>query len=102
MRRLPPASASPMVPTISPSPAAASPLSAIRPARIATMERPRIVTISISGSPKARTSGRAARMKKVRNVAPTSPPNSEDEKAADRARAASPFRAMGNPSSTVA
>ena len=38
----------------------------------------------------------------VRNAAPTIPPNNDDEKAADNARAACPFFAKGNPSSTVA
>ena len=35
-------------------------------------------------------------------MAPTSPPKSDEAKAADKARAAIPFLAMGNPSSTVA
>ena len=102
MRRLPPAPASPIVPTMRPRPAATTPLSGMRPARIATIERPRIVTISISGRPKARIRGRAIRMKKVRTMAPSSPPNSEETKAADSALAASPFLASGKPSSTVA
>ena len=38
----------------------------------------------------------------VRNAAPTIPPNNDDENAADNARAACPFFAKGNPSSTVA
>ncbi len=91
-----------MVPTIRPRPAAAIPLIGRRPARIATMDRPRIVIISISGRPKASTRGRAIRMKNVRIAAPNRPPKSDEAKAADSARAASPFFASGNPSSTVA
>ena len=41
-------------------------------------------------------------MKKVRKAAPTIPPNNDEEKAADKARAACPFFAKGKPSSTVA
>jgi hypothetical protein len=100
--RLPPAGAAPIVPAMSPSPAATTPLSGTRPARIATIDRPRTVIISISGRPKARISGRAMKMKKVRMSAPKSPPKSEDEKAAESARAAWPCLASGNPSSTVA
>jgi len=102
MRKLPPASASPMVPTIMPRPAAASPLSATRPASIATIDNPSIVIINISGKPKLSTTGRAIRIKKVRKAAPINPPNNDDAKAADNARAASPFLASGKPSSTVA
>ena len=61
-----------------------------------------MVIISISGNPNAKTMGRATRIKAVRKNAPTSPPNREEAKAADSARAASPFFAMGNPSKTVA
>src|SRR5919106_2834600 len=100
--RLPPAGAAPIVPAISPSPAATMPLSGTRPARIATIDRPRTVIISISGKPKARISGRAMKMKKVRMSAPKRPPNSEDAKAADSARAAWPCLESGKPSSTVA
>ena len=102
MRSEPPASASPIVPTIRPRHAAATPLSGRRPARMATIERPRMVIISISGRPKARTIGRAMRMKNVRMHAPNSPPNSDEMNAAERARAASPFFAIGKPSRTVA
>ena len=102
MRIEPPAAASPIVPTSRPRPAAATPLSGTRPAMIATMDRPNTVMSSISGRPKAKTMGRAIRMKKVRNAAPSSPPNSEAVKAAESARAASPFLASGKPSSTVA
>jgi hypothetical protein len=90
------------VPTIRPRPAATIPFSGSRPARIATIDRPRIVMASISGRPKARISGRAMRMKKLSTQAPSNPPNSDDTKAADRARAACPFFDRGKPSSTVA
>ena len=52
------------------------------------MERPRIVMASISGIAKARTSGRATRIRKVSTAAPSSPPKSDDAKATDSARAA--------------
>src|SRR6056297_3087002 len=91
-----------MVPSISPMPAATTPFNGIRPARMATMLRPSNVTASIAGISKARIKGRAIRMKNVRTTAPSSPPNSDEAKAADSARAASPFLASGNPSSTVA
>ena len=100
--REPPASASPIVPTSNPMQAAATPLSGMRPARIATMLKPSVVIISISGKPKASTIGRAIRMKKVSMLAPSSPPKSDDANAAESARAASPFLASGKPSSTVA
>ena len=102
MRSEPPAPASPIVPTKSPKQAAANPLSGMRPARMATIERPRMVIANISGVPKASTSGRAIRMKKVRTLAPRRPPNNDEANAADKARAASPFRANGKPSRTVA
>ena len=102
MRSEPPASASPMVPIIMPSPAAARPFKAKRPARMATIDRPKMVIINISGRPNANTMGRATRMKIVRKVAPTSPPKRDEVKAADKARAAWPFLAIGNPSRTVA
>ena len=98
----PPASASPMVPISRPRPAAARPLSATRPASTATIDRPRIEIISISGRPKDNTMGRATTMNNVRKAAPTSPPKSDEVKAAESARAAWPFLAMGKPSSTVA
>ena len=102
MRSDPPWLASPIVPINSPRQAAATPFSGIRPARIATIARPSNVTANISGRAKARTNGRAIRMKKVRTQAPNNPPNNEDTKAAARARAASPLRARGKPSRTVA
>ena len=73
-------------------PAATTPLSGTRPARIATIERPSTVIISISGRPNANTMGRATRMKIVRKVAPTSPPKSDEVKAADKALAAAQAR----------
>ena len=85
-----------------PTPAAMIPFSATRPARMPTIERPKAETINNSGDLNSKTTGRAIRMKKVRKLAPTIPPNSEEANAADRARAAIPFFAMGNPSRTVA
>ena len=41
-------------------------------------------------------------MKNVRITAPKRPPNNEETNAADKARAACPFLASGNPSKTVA
>ncbi len=61
-----------------------------------------MVIINSSGVWNSNTIGRAARMKNVRKAAPTNPPNSEAANAADKARAACPFFAMGKPSSTVA
>ncbi len=55
-----------------------------------------------SAEPKARISGRAISTKPVRTSAPNTPPNSDEMKAADSARAAWPCLASGNPSSTVA
>ena len=83
-------------------PAATIPLSGTRPARIATIERPRTVIISISGKPNAKINGRAIKIKHVSTIAPKSPPKSEDINAADNARAAWPFFASGKPSKTVA
>ena len=71
-----------------PRPAAAIPFSGTRPAKMATIDNPRIVIINISGRAKASTIGRAMRMKNVRNTAPTRPPKSDDAKAADKALAA--------------
>ena len=79
---------SPIVPIKSPKPAATTPLTAIRPAKIPTIERPKIDTISNSGDLNNNTTGRATSIKTVKNAAPIRPPNSEDAKAADRARAA--------------
>ena len=45
-------------------------------------------TISNSGDLNNNTTGRATSIKTVKNTAPIRPPNSEDAKAADRARAA--------------
>ena len=91
-----------MAPTAMPSPAATMPFSRLRPASTPTMEKPRMVSISSSGSPKAKMSGRAIRMKKVSTIAPKSPPKSDEMKAAESARAAWPFLERGKPSSTVA
>ena len=102
MRSSPALSPSPIVPIIMPSPAATMPFSATRPARMPTMDRPKIVIIRSSGVRNSRTTGRATRMKTVRKAAPTSPPKREEAKAAESARAASPRLAMGKPSSTVA
>ena len=102
MRGDPCAGASPIAPTASPSPAASRPFSRLRPASTPTIDSPSTVSMSSSGNPKASTTGRAATMKKVRSAAPSSPPNSDEAKAAARARAACPARASGNPSSTVA
>ena len=102
MRSSPCAAPSPMVPTSMPRPAATMPFNATRPARMPTIESPKIVIIKSSGVLNNKTMGRAARMKSVRKSAPTSPPNRDDAKAAESARAAWPFLAMGKPSSTVA
>ncbi len=102
MRNSPLNGPSPMVPTNSPSPAATIPLMAIRPAKMPTMDRPNMDTINSSGDLNNNTTGRATKMKIVRKAAPTKPPNSDDANAADKARAALPFLAMGNPSNTVA
>ena len=74
MRRLPPAPAAPIVPASSPMPAATIPFRGTLPAKIATMDRPSTVSISISGSPNARISGRAMKMKKVKMAALIRPP----------------------------
>ena len=102
MRRSPEDAPSPIVPTSMPRPAATTPFMAIRPARMPTMDRPKMVIISSSGVRNSRTIGLAIRMNTVRKLAPTSPPNSDEAKAAESARAACPFLAMGKPSSTVA
>ena len=78
------------------------PLIATRPARMPTIDRPKIEIISSSGDLNRSTTGRATRIKTVRKAAPTKPPNSDDANAADKALAAWPRLAMGNPSSTVA
>jgi len=67
-----------------------------------TIDRPKIDTIKSSGLLNMRTMGRATRINTVKNAAPISPPKSDEAKAAERARAALPFLAMGNPSKTVA
>ena len=55
-----------------------------------------------SADPNARMTGRAMSTNSVRIKAPIRPPISEAEKAAPRARSASPRFASGKPSSTVA
>ena len=102
MRADPPALAAPIVPTKIPKAADASPLTGTRPAKIATIDKPRIVTINISGRPKANTTGRAIKTNAVKTKAPNKPPNKDAVNAADSARAACPFFAKGKPSSTVA
>ena len=64
------------------------PFNGTRPARIATIDRPRMVIISISGRLNARISGRAMKMKNVRMTAPNNPPKSDETNAAESARAA--------------
>ena len=88
MRNSPALSPSPMVPISIPKPAATIPFRATRPAKIPTMERPKIVIINNSGVRNSSTIGRATKINTVRKAAPTSPPNNEDANAADNARAA--------------
>ena len=102
MRNSPLNGPSPMDATSIPTPAAINPFSATRPARMPTIDNPNADTMSNSGDLNSRTTGRATRIKKVRKNAPINPPNSDDAKAAERARAAIPFFAMGKPSRTVA
>ena len=74
----------------------------MRPAKIPTIDRPNIDTMSSSGDLNKRTTGRATRINTVKKAAPNKPPNNEDAKAAERALAAWPRFAIGNPSRTVA
>ena len=102
MRKSPEEAPSPMVPINMPRPAATMPLMATRPAKIPTIERPKIVIINSSGVRNSKTMGRATKIKTVKKLAPTNPPKSDDAKAAESARAALPFCAIGKPSKTVA
>ena len=102
MRKSPEDAPSPIVPISIPKPAATIPLIATRPARMPTIDKPKMVIIKSSGVRNSSTIGRAIKIKTVRKDAPTRPPKSEDENAADNARAACPRLAIGNPSSTVA
>ena len=102
MRKSPEEAPSPMVPINMPRPAATRPLMATRPAKIPTIERPKIVIINSSGVRNSKTIGRATKIKTVKKLAPTNPPKSDEAKAADSARAALPFWAIGKPSKTVA
>ena len=75
------------------------PLIATRPARIPTIDRPKTETINSSGDWNFSTKGRATRMKNGQKRRPDQPPEqSEEAKAADNARAAWPFFAIGKPS----
>ena len=78
------------------------PLTRLRPARTATIDRPRTASMNSSADPKARMMGRAMKMKPVSTKAPNTPPNIDEKNAVDSARAASPFLASGKPSRTVA
>ena len=102
MRSSPLNGPSPIDPISKPRPAATTPLIAMRPARIPTIDRPKIETISSSGDLNRSTTGRATRIKMVKKAAPTKPPKREDANAAESARAACPRLAIGNPSRTVA
>ncbi len=72
------------------------------PDSAATVDRPNSVSMNSSDEPNSRMIGRAASTAPVSTIAPNSPPSIEAKKAADNARAASPFCARGKPSSTVA
>ena len=74
MRRSPEDAPSPMVPIIIPRPAATIPLMATRPARIPTIDRPKIVIIRSSGVRNSSTIGRATRMKTVKSADLLHPP----------------------------
>ena len=78
------------------------PLARLRPARTATIDRPKSASMNNSADPKDRISGRAMTTKPVSTMAPKMPPAIDEMKAAERARAACPWRASGKPSSTVA
>ena len=102
MRNSPVAGAPPIEPSTRPSPQAPSPLASERPARTPTIESPKIESMKSSADVKTRINGRAISTKPVSTSAPTSPPKSEEAKAAESASAARPSRDIGKPSSTVA
>ena len=92
---------SPTVAIISPTAAAASPLSGLPPLRTPINDNPNMQKARSSGEPKLRMNGRRIGMLKARKSAPQSPPSSDAEKAAPNARAARPCFAIGWPSSIV-
>ena len=83
-------------------PQAIKPLAKLLPASTPTMESPSSASMKSSAVPKARIKGRAISTAPVKITAPIKPPIMEAMKDADKARAASPRRAMGKPSRIVA
>ena len=71
------------------------PLTGALPLKEPTMAMPTITSMKNSGGPSQRTSGRKIGMAANNTIAPMMPPMAEDVKAADSARAASPFFAIG-------
>ena len=92
----------PTVETRTPKTAAISPLTGAVPESTPTADSPQITNIVNSGEPKLNTRG--LRMGRLRSStpAPNIPPSGEAMKAAPKARLASPFWAMGKPSTMVA
>ena len=101
-RHSPVAGAAPTSPMSSPSAQERRPLTKLEPDSTPTMARPSTVSMKSSADEKARMTGRAIRMKALSTSAPKMPPTIELKKAAERARAASPRLAIGNPSRIVA
>ena len=102
IRNSPVAGAEPMLPTNIPNAQAITPLTTLFPEREPTIDKPKIASINSSAEPNINMTGRAICTKKVRIIAPKSPPNKEAEKAAPNALDACPFLARGKPSSMVA
>lgn len=94
--------AEPSAPSIKPSAQEARPFSAFVPVSMPTMVRARTISIICSPKPMAVMRGMAMKIAPDSTTATNKPPNSDEMKAADKARAASPFFDMGKPSTTVA
>ncbi len=85
-----------------PSPAAVKPLTIARPLSDAINVTPNMASMKNSGERMDNTSGRTTGIARARAKAPNTAPTSELVRAAPRARPASPFFAMGWPSTMVA
>ena len=68
----------------------------------ASIDRPNTVSAKYSGGPKAYATFASRGAAKIRMISEKMPPITLDTAAMPRARPASPFCAMGNPSSAVA
>src|SRR5215470_9060701 len=85
-----------------PTQPAVRPRSGALPESTATIDMPRNEKASNSGEPRNNMTGRRIGIETAIRKAPNTPPMSEDMYAALSARPASPFLAIGKPSSTVA